>query len=82
MRIYLQALDCEIQEIVSDGPFMPTIKNKEREEIPKYSNEWGKVEKKKTSISFKAMNALFYDQIRGSFIEFQVIPMHMKFRGS
>ena len=36
---------------------MPTIKNEEREEIPKHSNEWSKV-KKKTSVSSKAMNAV------------------------
>ena len=38
MRIYLQALDYEIWKIVNDGPFMPTTKNKEREEIPKPSS--------------------------------------------
>ena len=59
MRIYLQALDYEIWEVVSVGLFVPTTKNEEGVDSPKPSREWGDVEKKKTSLSFKAMNALF-----------------------
>ena len=33
MGIYLQALDYEIWKIVNDGPFIPTTKNEEGEEI-------------------------------------------------
>ena len=40
MRIYLQALDYEIWEIVNDGPFMPLTKNKVGEDIPKPSRDW------------------------------------------
>ena len=35
MRIYLQALDYEIWEVVCDGPFMPMIKNEVGDDIPK-----------------------------------------------
>ena len=37
MRIYLQALDYEIWEIVCNGPFMPLTKNEVGEDIPKPS---------------------------------------------
>ena len=59
MRIYLQALDYEIWEIVNDGPFMPTTKNEEGEEIPKPSSHWSELEKRKMSLNSKVMNALF-----------------------
>jgi len=59
MIIYLQALDYEIWEIVNDGPFMPTTKNEEGEEIPKPSSYWTELEKKKMFLNSKAMNALF-----------------------
>ncbi|KAH9768444.1 hypothetical protein KPL71_011606 [Citrus sinensis] len=59
MRIYLQALDYEIWEIVNDGPFMPLTKNEVGEDIPKPSREWNEFEKRKTSLNSKAMNALF-----------------------
>ena len=60
MRIYLQALDYKIWEIVNYGPFMPTTKNKEGEEIPKPSSHWSELEKKKMSLNSTTMNALFY----------------------
>ncbi|KAH9734285.1 hypothetical protein KPL71_017316 [Citrus sinensis] len=59
MRIYLQALDYEIWEIVNDGPFMLLTKNEAREDIPKPSREWNKFEKRKASLNSKAMNVLF-----------------------
>ncbi|KAH9754083.1 hypothetical protein KPL71_015319 [Citrus sinensis] len=59
MRIYLQALDYEIWEIVNDGPFMPLTKNKVGEDIPKPSRDWNEFEKRKASLNSKAMNALF-----------------------
>ncbi|KAH9780463.1 hypothetical protein KPL71_008084 [Citrus sinensis] len=59
MRIYLQALDYEIWEIVNDGPFMPLIKNEVGEDIPKPSQEWNALEKRKATLNSKAMNALF-----------------------
>ncbi|KAH9698224.1 hypothetical protein KPL71_023940 [Citrus sinensis] len=59
MRIYLQALDYEIWEIVCDGPFMPLTKNEVGEDIPKPSRKWNELEKRKATLNSKAMNALF-----------------------
>ncbi|KAH9723261.1 Integrase catalytic domain-containing protein [Citrus sinensis] len=59
MRIYLQALDYEIWEIVNDGPFMPLTKNEVGKDIPKPSRDWNEFEKRKASLNSKAMNALF-----------------------
>ncbi|KAH9681323.1 hypothetical protein KPL71_026940 [Citrus sinensis] len=59
MRIYLQALDYEIWEVVCDGPFLPLIKNEFGEDIPKPSREWNELEKRKAFLNSKAMNALF-----------------------
>ncbi|KAH9802197.1 hypothetical protein KPL71_001280 [Citrus sinensis] len=59
MRIYLQALDYEILEIVNDGLFMPLTKNEVGEDIPKPSREWNEFEKRKASLNSKVMNALF-----------------------
>ena len=59
MRIYLQALDYEIQEVVCDGPFLPLTKNEVGKDIPKPPREWNELEKKKAFLNSKAMNALF-----------------------
>ncbi|KAH9725866.1 hypothetical protein KPL70_008032 [Citrus sinensis] len=59
MRIYLQALDYEIWEVVCDGPFMPTFKDEVGDDIPKPSSQWSELEKRKMSLNSKAMNALF-----------------------
>ncbi|KAH9751651.1 Integrase catalytic domain-containing protein [Citrus sinensis] len=59
MRIYLQALDYEIREVVCDGPFMPTFKDEVGDDIPKPSSQWSELEKRKMSLNSKAMNALF-----------------------
>ncbi|KAH9792469.1 hypothetical protein KPL71_004135 [Citrus sinensis] len=59
MRIYLQALDYEIWEIICDGPFMPLTRNEVGEDIPKPSREWNELEKRKATLNSKAMNALF-----------------------
>ncbi|KAH9754766.1 hypothetical protein KPL71_015546 [Citrus sinensis] len=59
MKIYLQALDYEIWEVVCDDPFMPLTKNEFGEDIPKPSREWNELEKRKASLNSKAMNALF-----------------------
>ena len=56
MRIYLQALDYEIWEVVCDGPFM---KDEVGDDIPKSSSQWSELEKRKMSLNSKAMNALF-----------------------
>ncbi|KAH9649048.1 Integrase catalytic domain-containing protein [Citrus sinensis] len=59
MRIYLQALDYEIWEVVCDGPFMPMFKDVVGDYIPKPSSQWSESEKRKMSLNSKAMNALF-----------------------
>ncbi|KAH9724758.1 hypothetical protein KPL70_007612 [Citrus sinensis] len=59
MRIYLQALDYEIWEVVCDDPFMPLTKNEVGEDIPKPSREWNELEKRKATLNSKSMNALF-----------------------
>ncbi|KAH9733812.1 Integrase catalytic domain-containing protein [Citrus sinensis] len=59
MRIYLQALDYEIWEVVCDGPFMPMCKDEVGDDIPKPSSQWSELEKRKMSLNSKAMNALF-----------------------
>ncbi|KAH9685791.1 hypothetical protein KPL70_014095 [Citrus sinensis] len=59
MRIYLQALDYEIWEVVCDGPFMPMFKDEVGDDIPKPSSQWSELEKRKMSLNSKAMNALF-----------------------
>ncbi|KAH9801307.1 hypothetical protein KPL71_000976 [Citrus sinensis] len=61
MRIYLQALDYEIWEVVCDGPFMPTFKDEVGDDIPKPSSQWSELEKRKMSLNSKALNALFTD---------------------
>ena len=59
MRIYLQVLDYEIWVIINDGLFMPLTKNEVGEDILKPSQEWNELEKRKTSLNSKGMNALF-----------------------
>ncbi|KAH9724699.1 hypothetical protein KPL70_007586 [Citrus sinensis] len=59
MRIYLQALDYEIWEVICDGPFMPTVKDEVGDDIPKPSSKLSELEKRKMSLNSKAMNALF-----------------------
>ena len=59
MRIYLQAFDYEIWEVVCDGPFMSMTKNKVGDDILKPSSQWSELEKKNISLNSKAMNALF-----------------------
>ncbi|KAH9704623.1 hypothetical protein KPL70_011541 [Citrus sinensis] len=59
MRIYLQALDYEIWEVVCDGPFMPMFKDEVGDDIHKPSSQWSELEKRKMSLNSKAMNALF-----------------------
>ena len=61
MRIYLQALDYEILEIVNDGRFMPLTKNEVRENISKPSREWNELKRRKFSLNFKTMNTRFTD---------------------
>ncbi|KAH9685562.1 Integrase catalytic domain-containing protein [Citrus sinensis] len=59
MRIYLQALDYEIWEVICDGPFMHTFKDEVGDDIPKPSSQWSELEKRKMSLNSKAINALF-----------------------
>ena len=59
MRIYLQVLDYEIWEVVSDSPFIRMTKNEVGEDISKPSQEWNEFEKRKVFLNSKAMNVLF-----------------------
>ena len=59
MRTYLQALDCEIGEVVCDGPFRPMTKNEVGDDIPKPLSQQSELEKKNISLNSKAINALF-----------------------
>ena len=59
MRIYLQALDYEIWEVVCHSPFMLVTKSEVGDDIPKSSRQWSELEKKKISLNSKAINALF-----------------------
>lgn len=54
-----KALNCEIYEIVNDGPFILVTKSDEGEDIPKSLHEWSEAERKKASLSSKDMKALF-----------------------
>ena len=58
-RIYLQALNYKIWEVVCDGPFMPMTKTKVGDDSLKPSRQWSELEKKKISLNFKAMNVSF-----------------------
>ena len=55
----MQALDYEIWEVVCDGPFMPMSKDEVGDDIHKPSSQLSELEKRKMSLNFKAMNALF-----------------------
>ena len=79
MRIYLQALDYEIQEVVCDGPFMPLTKNEVGEDIPKPSREWNELEKGKVTLNSKAMNALFCALDKKEFHRVSSCEVQMKF---
>ena len=59
MRIYLQAIDYEIWEVVCDGPFMPMFKEKVGDDISKPASQWSELEKRKMSLNSKAMNVWF-----------------------
>ncbi|KAH9792991.1 Integrase catalytic domain-containing protein [Citrus sinensis] len=79
MRIYLQALDYEIWEIVNDGPFMPLTKNEVGEDIPKPSRDWNEFKKRKASLNSKAMNALFCALDKKEFHRVSVAKVLMRF---
>lgn len=50
---------------------MPTTKNEDGEEIPKSLQEWNESVKRKASLNFKAMNALFCALDKKNTIEFR-----------
>ena len=79
MRIYLQALDYKILEVVCDGPFMPLTTNEVGEDIPKSSREWNELEKRKATLNSKAMNAMFCTLDKKEFHRVSSCEVQMKF---
>ncbi|EOY31699.1 Uncharacterized protein TCM_038764 [Theobroma cacao] len=59
MSIYIKAIDYEMWDVITDGPFMPSIVNVVTNELmPKPRSEWTEAETKKVQINFKAINTL------------------------
>ena len=58
---------------------MPLTKNEFGEDIPKPSREWNELEKRKTSLNSKAMNALFCALDKKEFHRVLVVNVLMKF---
>ncbi|EOY03357.1 Uncharacterized protein TCM_018339 [Theobroma cacao] len=59
MSIYIRAIDYEMWDVITDGPFMPSTVNVVTNElIPKLRFEWTEAETKKVQINFKAINTL------------------------
>ena len=51
MKIYLQALDYEIYEVICNGLFMPMTKKEVEDDISKPSSQWSELEKKNISLN-------------------------------
>ncbi|XP_021300440.1 uncharacterized protein LOC110428842, partial [Herrania umbratica] len=59
MSIYIRAIDYEMWDVITYGPFiLSTINVMTNEMIPKLRPEWTKVETKKVQTNFKAINTL------------------------
>ncbi|WRX26832.1 GAG-pre-integrase domain - like 10 [Theobroma cacao] len=59
MSIYIRAIDNEMWNVITDGPFMPSTMNVVTNELmPKPRSEWTEAETKKVQINFKAINTL------------------------
>ncbi|XVF19046.1 hypothetical protein REPUB_Repub11eG0076700 [Reevesia pubescens] len=59
IAIYIQACDMDMWDVITEGPFIPTIKDKDSEEVLKPKSEWTAIEKAKVQINFKAINTLY-----------------------
>ncbi|XVE99670.1 hypothetical protein REPUB_Repub03eG0219900 [Reevesia pubescens] len=60
IAIYIQACDIDIWDVITEGPFIPTMKDEDGEKVPKPKSEWTAIEKAKVQINFKAINTLHY----------------------
>ncbi|WRX29158.1 hypothetical protein QQP08_021645 [Theobroma cacao] len=59
MSIYIRAIDYEMWDVITDGPFMPlTVNVVTNELMPKPRSEWTEAETKKVQVNFKAINRL------------------------
>ncbi|WRX18658.1 hypothetical protein QQP08_011145 [Theobroma cacao] len=59
MSIYIRAIDYEMWDVITDGPFIPlTLNVVTNEIIPKPRSEWTEAETKKSLNKFKAINTL------------------------
>ena len=58
MKIFIQALDFDMQNIIVNGPHSPT-KLIDGMDTPKPKNEWDEVDKKMTPLNAKAINILY-----------------------
>ncbi|WRX08097.1 hypothetical protein QQP08_000584 [Theobroma cacao] len=59
MSIYIRAIDYEMWDIITDGPFIPSTLNVVTNELmPKPRSEWTEAETKKVQTYFKAINTL------------------------
>ncbi|XVF04620.1 hypothetical protein REPUB_Repub05bG0099900 [Reevesia pubescens] len=56
--VYIQACDMDMWDIVMEGPFVPTKKNKANEVILKSKFEWIADDKAKVQVNFKVINTL------------------------
>ncbi|EOY31818.1 Uncharacterized protein TCM_039050 [Theobroma cacao] len=59
MSIYIRAIDYEMWDIITDGPFMSSTLNVVKNELmPKPRSEWTGTETRKVQVNFKAINTL------------------------
>ena len=59
MRIFIQALDYDIQSIIVNGPHTPT-KIINGKELIKFEKKWNEIDKKMAQLNARAMNVLYY----------------------
>ncbi|XVF09788.1 hypothetical protein REPUB_Repub07fG0126700 [Reevesia pubescens] len=60
MRIsfYIQACDMDVWDVILEGPFIPTMKDKDDEKMLKPKSRWTATDKAKVQTNFKAINTL------------------------
>ncbi|XVF30312.1 hypothetical protein REPUB_Repub16aG0045900 [Reevesia pubescens] len=58
IAIYIQTCDMDMWDMITEGPFIPTMKDKDGEEVPKPKSEWTAIQKAKVQINFRAINTL------------------------
>ncbi|XVF19293.1 hypothetical protein REPUB_Repub11eG0097800 [Reevesia pubescens] len=50
IAIYIQACDMDMWDVITEGPFIPTMKDKDGEEVPKPKSEWTAIKKAKDKL--------------------------------